>query len=437
MQDHLQPKRSHPNVVTQATFEDTTNSRLLARRNPIKLYPITPSYVAKKISSKELNEDKEDRNFSPTWKLHQISEDPREENLHIPFEKSKRALSVDSEVLAFDLPEIKTSIFQSDLYGSSKFHEHTRGPVYLNGKLLKHSVVGPIDMFERQQKRRNHGNSTKQQQQDTDSSFTTFNESLTNISRRPNRQPTFSMQAESPLNRSQVGRRTLEPKRKDIQEIKVPKDLILTEIDKIRARQNNFYRKIDGLAHGMRRSDMLFFTKEQRCLESFEKTEDRWNKVFEQTNTKIGRSPLQSPAFKAEEHREKIERADEVELLRSREERLGPNFWYLTLRKFPENNEPRGTIITDEFPAAFRKAIIEKRNDSIEFIRKPRRLNGSLNRWASESLMSTYNMSGSLHNRSSLNRSTEEYFESVIKRGTVGPKQYKPPAESMQDLMVN
>lgn len=427
MQDSSLNKRRRPLSLSRTPFENTPIefTQPLSNSKSSQLYPTKPTYVAREIHLEKLPEHKDDKLFDPSVKLLQIPEESLRASISLAGEESKRSESMDFDSLKFDASPLKNSIFNSELPANSKLQEQIKGPQFRNGKLLRYSVVGPHEIFEKLQRKKHHlGTSTKY----SEVSSTTNTESLTNFLRNSVRTNSIILDSAAPNNK-----KLLEAKSKKVQkDIKIPKEQVLAEIENIKAKETQFYRLIDGMANRMGTSDMLHFTKEKRCLDQFRKTEERWTKAFEKTGSHIGRSPNQSVLFRAEEFREKKEKVEEIEGLKNDLERLGANFWHLTLRKAAQNKGGSFPFVKDEIPIAFNTSVIYRPRTSVEIIRKPKSLNVSLSNGTLTNPESTsYNTPTRLSNKTAA-----EYLEERLTHHWEMPNQYKPSPEEMQDFMV-
>lgn len=414
----ITPPKRRLNMSSDPEFSSPKTSKSLSR-----LYKVPPTHVAREIKFEALQDEKNEYAGTTFNILQKISEDPTEHASQQVLEKSHLESDRSETGRSISQPNGK-SIFQAELIHSSKYQEVHKGPIVRAGKLIRHSIAGPTEIFERYHRRKNYFG--KQQQQDADSSFTSTESALSLY--RPHRQ--LSNLTDSSLLTSNMSKKIVEPKHKEFKkEIKVSKEQFFTEIETIKNRERGFYSSMERLSHRMRTSDMLFFTKEKRCLESFEKKQENWKKVFEKTNEKLGRSLTESVAVKADEYREKIEKADTFEIIKTDQERFGTMSWYMTLRKKPGLKETRGAVIINEIPAGFNSAVVDRSLESLEIIRKPKLFNPAMS--TRESTRSTFN------SPKILDRTGREYYESRFQRSHRSISKIKAEPTDPDALVVN
>ena len=255
-----------------------------------KASKVTPKYLAKKLSQSELISEKEDKQHSHST-LEKISE---EGYLNQAKSRNKNSRILDPENEMDEIDEENAIDYKNDkniflkIVEPPKYCSYLKGPVYLNDKVVKHSVVGPISLFERSQRRQRKSVGSKPQ--DNESSFVSNNaepvsatttkalrlmaENTKSLSIGVPRLNTGISEAESSLTRgttaaSPLRRKTLFNcvKRVMIKEgLNLTKKQLMSEIEEIRTRQGKFYDDIQKTVKNMRATDALCFTKQERCL---------------------------------------------------------------------------------------------------------------------------------------------------------------------------
>ena len=107
------------------------------------LYETKPKYVAKRLDEDTLFES----TIKPKEQLEQITEEE-------PPDSRRVVVDYDLEYDKFNskVPETE-NIFKSEMLHNAKYKEHTKGPVIKDGLILKHSVVGTLDLFEKMERK--------------------------------------------------------------------------------------------------------------------------------------------------------------------------------------------------------------------------------------------------------------------------------------------
>ena len=384
-----------------------------------------PLFVAKRIAT-DLFEDKEDTNPQG---LQLISEEPVELSTKVSPEKQGHPFDfIDTERSSVKQCE-KSNVFEAELLNSTRYKEINKGPIFRNGKVIKHSIVGSPEIFERPHKplqrlgTKNH---------DTDSSFTSMNESL-----GLQKLPTLALADQSPSLKPSTGTSPYASPR--ITEIRkwqskkmtmVPKQELVNQIEDIKGRQEKFYNDMVKSAQGMRTSDQIYLTKEERCLKLYNDMQEKWEKIFSETSLKVGRSPGQSIAQRGIEHRMKREQVEALEAVKNDKERFGSQYWELTLRKSPYHQEKRGLVLKDDFPKGFYTGMVDVPVSPVEMIRQP---------FSLASPMSTRRTSSSnfLTPRSTHSRLlSSEYLQEKLKTNQKKISQYQAKGNAIDQLGV-
>ena len=393
-----------------------------------KLYKVPPTQIAKRVEPDIVLDDNEPSSPIRNRLLQQISEDPFEHSPILPPERSgthtERSEGLSSPG--------KKSIFQTEGFQSSKYQEIGKGPTYRLGKLVKHSIVGTQENFERYQRRRLYFG--RPQDADT-SSITSHNESILGLSKPFRQSSGMSLTDLTPLKQASTAKKIIESKYKDREihkEVRISKEQLMNEISNVRERQQDFYFNIEETSHHLKTSDKLYFTKEKRCLENFEKTQEKWLRLVEDTNHKLGRSPTESVAVKAESFRAKKEKADAFDIIKEDPERFGTYHWYMSLRKVPGAKEKRGTILTEDFPTAFKSGVLDRPPSSLEIVRKPKQL---LNTTISTTFDTS--MNNTLSSPKLSERTAREYYENRFMKNREQINKIKATSTDPDSLMVN
>ena len=398
IQNLFSPEKQIESIPSQASFADPHRKK----KTP-KLYPILPTHIARKVQVEDVLDDKPEKQNPHQLRLGQISEEPCELNQILNEEysgyQSKRNDSFSAA---------KKNIFSTDSLHSSKYQELIKGPVIRNGKLVRHSIVGTTELFDKQQRKKQsqlHG-----KHHDTENSFSISD--LTMSTHRANTHVSNLMPSSSHSRLSPGTSKKIEPVRKEVKkEPKVSREQLLELIDQMKERQNKFYYDIDRASGDLKTSDRLYFTKEKRILDRYVDTQDHWDKTIQYANTLLGRSPTESVAVKADEYREKRERAETFEVIKSDEERHGILYWYMALRKFPGLKDVRGAIVQDDLPAGFKTGMLDSSRGPLEIIRKPKSLASILTSPRETTQITQNTISTIVSNRSSMHPKASERTE--------------------------
>jgi len=178
-----------------------------------------------------------------------------------------------------------------------------------------------------------------------------------------------------------VGKKAVSSENKKVKkDLRVSKQDILKKIDRFREIQAQFYEdeknKTIGLTHG----DKLHHTKEERCLQEYDKVVNNWNDTIDKITNKIHRTAGKSVMLRGDDFREKIEQAEAFDIVQTDQERFGTMFWYMNLRNekkkggAKEKNQMR---VIHDIPYGFSCPQIVRPASSLEVIRKPVKLNQS------------------------------------------------------------
>jgi hypothetical protein len=171
----------------------------------------------------------------------------------------------------------------------------------------------------------------------------------------------------------------------------------------MKEKQQIFYEEQQLQLRDMPVGDKLRFSKDGRCLDSFQEALSKWDEIILANNRKIGRDPGQSVAHRAEDYRRKKEVADAFDAIKNDYEKYGSIYWFMTLRKDDEAAiEKMQPYVSKDFPDAFSNTFIDKGASYVEIIRKPE--NSQVSRFE-------FSSSGSFK---SIGRSEREYLESRL-----------------------
>lgn len=119
-------------------------------------------------------------------------------------------------------------------------------------------------------------------------------------------------------------------------------------------------------------SDKLYLTKQSRILDLYSRYETRWGQQLGLMSRKLKRKPESSVLNHADLYRPRQETAEAFQNTLSDYEKYGDRVWYMTLRLYGvDPNEMKKVLYINDLPDGFKRAIVEKRSNIIEKIRKP------------------------------------------------------------------
>lgn len=144
---------------------------------------------------------------------------------------------------------------------------------------------------------------------------------------------------------------------------RIGKDELIQDIENAEQRQKNNNVNDQKLLEALPEQDKRFFTKEQRILDKFSKTQDIWDKKTLLIASKVHRKKESCVMAKTDEYRLKLENAQTLDLLKNDDEKYGNSYWYLTLRDYPNNNRPETNTI-------FKKSKMNFNKNNLEIVRK-------------------------------------------------------------------
>jgi len=383
------------------------------------------NYIIKKVSTDDLFDDQmRQSNFIG---LSQI----KEENTGDLDEIFPSSLVVN---LAGPKSDTTRNIFRAEMISSTKYKEQSKGPVFFEGKVIKHSIIGPTDLFERQQRihKKNIQSVAPFEQRDslTDLSLGGKNSKL-GVGSFTQDRPSSGYSDRLGSAGSSYSRRftSISEKKRNIKsDIKLTKEDLMNQITEAQQRQTSFIQEEASKYNKKPLADRLFLTREQRTLQKFENTNEQWQKIVENIDKKISRKAGESVMLAGEKHRAKKETADALDIIKSDEDKYGSKFWQRTLRKYEDKSligEPLIVQMSEEPDEAFTsKSDAERPPTSFEIIRKP-----LLTKTVAEITKSKEKLPG---------RTEKEYIDSKFqKRGYLLEGMKPPQIEQMGDLVVS
>lgn len=145
--------------------------------------------------------------------------------------------------------------------------------------------------------------------------------------------------------------------------IRIGKDELIQDIENAEKRQATNILNDKELLQKLPPQDKRFFTKEQRIIEQYNKTQDLWKKKTKAVANKAQRKLETCVMAKTDEYRLKLEAAQTLDLLKNDDEKYGNQYWYLTLRDYPEGERP-------ETQTLFKKSRKNFNSNNLEIVRK-------------------------------------------------------------------
>ena len=392
-----------------------------------------PVFLAKRVNDEDLQDEKEEKPSSPQI-LMQILEEPPETVTKASPGKSQSHIEIEHEEEEANTVEKGKNIFELEMLHSTKYQEHSKGPVFENGKVVKHSIVGSVEGFERQLRK---GQKAARQGQDSETSFVSNAESGI-ISTKNTR---LSMAVGSLPDSSLPGlfggstnptKKFFESKKREFRKIpKVPKQELMLQIDEFKQRQDKFYEDIARSVRTMKTADQLYLTKDERCLRKFDKTLDQWGKVVDQTSSRLKRPSSQSIISRGAEQRPKKEQADVLEMIKSDEERFGGNLWKMTLRHDTEGADRFAT--EEEYyhsrPVTGATTVRERPMTGVEVVRRP----GTVTSQGGDTWRTSFFRTGT---NAATDRSLRAYLQEKLKKGQSRLEVVKAGGDGIEQLQV-
>jgi len=335
-----------------------------------RLYKTKPAYVAKKFNNHEEVLGDSHRQIAAVA-LSQINEEKMNE--------TEDLIEVESIDQTRESGE-PYNIFKREGLSSSKYKEYQK-PVYVNGQFVKHSIVGPQELYERHQRglRRNMLK---------ESALSSEKDSFSFSERSPSRllKPLASMMTveQSPSTRLLESQGSFAirkitsviKQKKESKDIKVNKEDLYRKLDQLRNSQINFYETLEQKHKNLPLGDQLHQTKEQRCLGKFEDATDYWEKLNYNINRKIKRGAGKSVMLRSDDFRQKIEEAQAFELAKTEGERYGTACWSMSLRNSSLKDQ-RSSLKNLKTHTEMESTRTSRAPSSLEVIRKCSRISKS------------------------------------------------------------
>ena len=330
-----------------------------------------PTFLARKINSDQL--------FGDSFKvgLSQISEEKvmETEELEVFLEASQAETEN-------PLKKEPRNIFERESLISSKYKEHGKGPSLTpDGRIVKHSIVGPVETFDRYQR-----GMKKHVLKDigTGTSFERDSASEKSFSTRILQHSNSYKGDQTPISQGRlntgnsiIGGKSSFENKKPKKDLRVSKKEIMAKIDQFRERQRKFYEEEAKKYKHLTKGDRLHLTKEQRCLQEYTKTIDKWDETIESITQRAKRKVGKSVMLRTDEYREKLEIAEAFDMVRTDHERLGSMYWYMNLRNSGLKTDKTLQRVITDIPHGFKCPQMVRPISSLERIRKPNKLSKS------------------------------------------------------------
>lgn len=269
------------------------------------------------------------------------------------------------------------NLFRNEGIISAKYKEPNKGPIYKNDKIVKHSILGSVEAFERQQKNqqkktRSRGGSI--QSSDHDSKTEASASKLMKTTNLPSlNEVSFTSMGRLGTSMVTIPRKVSMRERikESRREIKVEKEDLMTKITEMKKTQENFYTDRTHLYYDKPFEEKLILTKEERRLKKFDETTEDWQKRIHLLSAKANKRPEQALMRTVENFREKVELANILETTKTVQERVGDNFWRINLRTQGADSERGDYSLATQYPSGeFRPPSLNKANKSVEVIKK-------------------------------------------------------------------
>lgn len=294
--------------------------------------------------------------------------------------ESDSNIDIEQDQMVFmDLkPSTSKNIFRQQKRDPN-YSEYNMGPRFSNdGKVIKRSIIGPPDAFLKMQNIL-FKNTTEAVLGHKDRKTSIMAKGVTlkeTKSGQINRSYT-SLNSMSSINiedgtenkKKKAPHSSISTKKPDNETGKfhfmtrIGKDELIQDIENAEQRQINNNINDKKLLEALPEHDKRFFTKEQRILDKFSKTQDIWDKKTMVIASKVHRKKESCVMAKTDEYRLKLENAQTLDLLKNDDEKYGNSYWYLTLRDYPNNNRPETNTI-------FKKSKMNFNKNDLEIVRK-------------------------------------------------------------------
>ena len=355
---------------------------------------IRTSYIARKINQDDIC----DSSMKQSSALLQI----KEEKIESIEEASEGQSELD---IAFDTNK---SIFQASGFASSKYKEPTKGPAYNKGQIIRHSIVGSIEGYEKAQQSVEKAQRIK--------ALGTFEQDSNNNStadRRFSRAPSSMNSIDEGSGNSRTGtaqsfavkKALLKGKAKEAKEVKITKGDLLKKFVELKENEHKFYqveaRRYSNLSYGER----LHYTRDERCLQKFDEANETWDKNISKITQRVGKGLENSVMMRSGHFREKVEVANILEAGKTIHERFGPRLWPETLRRDIPNVSRRNNSVMESVPLGFSMLDPIEPKTPLELIRTPLR-----------ATMSSFDSTKEFSQTKLMDRTSEEYLNSKISK---------------------
>ena len=369
--DPSQPKLSLPDITSDSLGRIVYSPKKATwTHRPQK---VKACYIAKKINDEDLFGDTfVSKPMATTLGLSQIKEEKGQDGI----EEQEPTSSVDE---SYELGELEPqspqmNLFKKDTLLSSKYKEHGKGPSYApTGHLVKHSIIGSVEMFERYQR-------SLKKHMVKESVASSEKDSMSLPDKSPSRsfKTKLSLIDQSHNSSTRLGtqsgliskKNNPTEKKKESKDIRITKEDLYMKIDQLRKTQSKFYEEEGEKYKCLTLGDQLHHSKEQRCLERYESVTNYWGGVIDQLNTKIRRNAGKSVMLRSDEYREKREEAEAFTLVQTDDEKYGTTLWYMTLRRNGPQDEIGTQRVLQDIPSGFNCPQIVRPPSSLEVIRR-------------------------------------------------------------------
>jgi len=248
------------------------------------------------------------------------------------------------------------------------FTQFNFGPRFdTNGVVLSHSIVGKVDSFMSQHIKQGASHYRMESK--------TFmaDGKKTNANEKKFKNSTLGID-ESVIINAEKRSSLLKPvgPAKKPQKVKLTKIDLLADLNLSIERHNKAKQDDIETINKLETSDKLYMTKQTRILNLFTKYESKWKNQMNLTKKKIHRKQEDSVVKNADLYRPKQEAAEAFLMTLSDYEKYGDRVWYMTLRLYNvDPNDVKKVLYINDLPDGFKRAIVERRSNVIEKIRKP------------------------------------------------------------------
>jgi len=363
----------------------------LEKQSKPKSHQIRINYIARKISQDDVCDTTIKQ--SSAMLLSQIKEEKVENIEELSEAQSDFELTFEGNKNIFHTP---------GTFASSKYKEPTKGPTIVDGQIIKHSIIGPIEFYEKAQQNVEKAQRIK--------ALGTLDQESNNstVDRKFSRAPSSTNSFEEGAGNSRTGTATsfamkkalMKGRVKDLKEVKIRKEDLLKKFDQLKENEHRFYqyeaRRYSNLSYG----DRLNQTKEERCLYKFDEANSTWDKNVIRMTQRIGKIPENSVMLRSGHYREKVEMANVLEAGKTMHERFGSRLWPVTLRRDVPNLVKRNHSVAENLSLGFSMIDPIEPKTPLELIRTPLRGSG----------LSSIDSTKDLSQTRLLDRTSDEYL---------------------------